>query len=106
MTGTAYLFNLDQKRIAVTIGRDLFNLLNMARGFSFDPVRVSRPGIKTGLSNFQHFFYGGLIHIGQHEYFMVFVVLDNRRHKPIVIEFKLNHAFLSVSRTEIPFRVK
>src|SRR5512133_814957 len=91
--GRAVLPDLDDNGIGITVGQYFDHVLGVARFLALHPVLVAGPAEEPGFAVFERQVEGFLVHEGHHQYFAVFMVLDNGRDQAAhLVEIDLNHA--------------
>ena len=88
MTGRADLPDFDEEAVAITIIEHVFNKLKVPGCHAFDPIFFTGPGPKTGFSQRKSPPDGFFVHIGHHEDFFGFDILDDGGNKALLIELQ------------------
>ena len=81
MAGRPRLLHFHQQRILITVDKNGPDLLRMPRGLPFSPEFFSGSAPEMGLAGLQALLERLQVHIGDHQHFFVFMILDDGRNQ-------------------------
>lgn len=89
----AILFDLDYNRVRIAVSKNFDDVLGITRFLAFHPVLVAGAAVKPGLAIAQRVGQGFLVHKSNHQYFTIFMVLNNRGNQAAhLVKINLNHS--------------
>lgn len=89
MAGRARLLHLHEQAVLIAIDIDIEYALDIARGFTLDPVFLTRPAPEGNAQRRDRPLDGLPIHVSHHQDLAVVCILDYRRQQSVFIKFKV-----------------
>jgi hypothetical protein len=84
----SHLLDLDQEAILIAVYIDFLYVLGVARGFSFDPILLTRTAPESYSACLDSASYRLLVHISDHQDVAIVHILNHGGYQPVGIELQ------------------